>query len=369
MEVRQINKLEILMKGQKKAEIRIYGIIGESWASDVTAEGVNWELDQLTDVEEIDVRINSRGGSLIAGCAIYNSLKRHKAKINVFIDGICGSVATVIAMAGDTVVMSKVSMFMIHNPYMVGVEGNAEELREKANLLEQMREVSVEAYMTKVKITREVLLEKMDASTWMLATEALADGFITHIENESNTKMCIENNILMLGEEQLNIDDFIGLKTFLEKENVKNQILNKQKNTKDGENKMNYEEWKKANPNMYQQVIEEGVQLERTRISQLEKIEQQAGSSLACIQEAKFINPVMATDEGLMAKVLQEVKTVAVKKEEKPKATFDELLLKIKDATMANTDATILDGMTKEEIEEKASEDKIDRMLTYTEEV
>ena len=223
-----MNLLNAVMMGNKKAEIRIYGVIGEGWFADATPEDINSELDALGDIREIDVRINSRGGGVFAGCAIYNILKRHPAKINIYIDGICASIATVVAMAGDTIHMSKVSMMMIHNPYYGMTSGGAKDLREQADNLDKFREVSVEAYLTKVNITRDELIEKMEATTWMTAKTAKEHGFITNIENESKAQMSLENNMLMCGtEEVLNVSDFKNLEAFLERENIKNSMKKK----------------------------------------------------------------------------------------------------------------------------------------------
>ena len=363
--------LNAVMMSKNKAEIRMYGVIGEGWMADVTPEDINRELDALGDITEIDVRINSRGGGVFAGCAIYNSLKRHKAKINMFIDGICASIATVIAMAGDTIHMSKVSMMMIHNPYYGWTSGEASELRKQADELDQFRETSIEAYLTKVNITREDLIEKMDETTWMTAKEALKDGFISNIENDSKAQMSFQNNMLMCGSEEINISDFKNLDSFLNRENIKNSMKKQVKpqninlkNTK-GVEKMNLEQLMQEHPDLYKQIVQVGVNQERERIQNLETIEQRAGRSLECVQKAKFETPLEATNQELMTDILQEMATQPKnsEKQSKPENKMNILLNKIDDAKESGVQGPVLDGMTSEEIKEKQYTDEIDDIV------
>lgn len=174
----QINK-----KTDKKGEIFIYGdIVSEEWfANEVTAPGFKQQLDELGNVSEIDVHINSSGGNVFEGHAIYNMLKMHKAKINIYIDALAASIASVIAMSGDTIFMHKNSFLMIHNSWIVTV-GNAKELRDTADLLDKTDEASNQAYLDRaLNISEEELKELLDAETWLTASEALEKGFIDEI--------------------------------------------------------------------------------------------------------------------------------------------------------------------------------------------
>ncbi|WP_169712881.1 head maturation protease, ClpP-related [Psychrilyobacter atlanticus] len=363
--------LNAVMMSKTKAEIRMYGVIGEGWMADVTPEDINRELDALGDITEIDVRINSRGGGVFAGCAIYNSLKRSKAKVNMFIDGICASIATVVVMAGDTIHMSKVSMMMIHNPYYGWTSGEARELRKQADELDQFRETSIEAYLTKVNIPRETLIEKMDETTWMTAKEALKDGFITDIENDSKAQMSFQNNMLMCGDEEINVSDFKNLDSFLNRENLKNSMKKKlepkNKNLKNtqGVEKMDLNQLMQEHPDLYKQIVQVGVNQERERIQNLETIEQRAGRSLECVQKAKFETPLEATNQELMTDVLQEMATQPKNTEKQPNAQnkMEILLNKIDDAKAGGVQDQVLDGMTQEEIKEKQEKDEIDDIV------
>src|SRR5690606_20024488 len=104
--------------------------------------------EKLGRVETLNVFINSPGGSVFQGQAIYNILKRQKARVNVYIDGLAASIASVIAMAGDTIFMPKNAMMMVHNPWTFSI-GNAQDLRKEADTLDKIRETLIEAYLSK----------------------------------------------------------------------------------------------------------------------------------------------------------------------------------------------------------------------------
>ena len=118
-------------KRGKKAEIALYGTIGETFFDDgITAKRFIEELNELKDVDSIDLRINSMGGDVFEGVTIYNRLKEYKATINVYVDGLAASIASVIAMAGDTVTMGEGSFMMVHSP-MTGVFWQPKRLTRK----------------------------------------------------------------------------------------------------------------------------------------------------------------------------------------------------------------------------------------------
>lgn len=173
-----------LIRTQEKATINIYGDI-TSWPwldSDVSAANLSQKLEEMGDVSEIDVYINSYGGEVAEGVAIYNALKRHKAKVTTYCDGFACSIASVIFMAGDERVMMNPSMLMIHNAW-TWANGNAEELRKQADDLEKITQLSVDIYKAHSTLSEEEIKEKMDAETWILASEALEWGFATAIDS------------------------------------------------------------------------------------------------------------------------------------------------------------------------------------------
>lgn len=165
-----------------KAALYIYGDI-TSWPwleSDVSSYNLSKQLEQLGDVDEIDVYINSYGGEVAEGLAIYSALKRHKAKVTTWCDGFACSIASVIFMAGDTRIMSNASLLMIHNAW-TRASGNANELRKQADDLDTITQASINAYMEKVNISEDELKELLDEEKWLSPQEALGKGFATMI--------------------------------------------------------------------------------------------------------------------------------------------------------------------------------------------
>lgn len=166
-------------------ELYIYSTVeSDRWwkESETSAAHFRDMLAEHSDAKEIKVYINSLGGSVMEGIAIYNQLKRHAAKKIVYIDGFACSIASVIAMAGDTVIMPKNTVMMIHNAWTIAM-GNAAELRKAADDLEIINHASKQAYLEKSggKITEEKLTELLDAETYLTAEQCielgLADSF------------------------------------------------------------------------------------------------------------------------------------------------------------------------------------------------
>lgn len=168
-----------------EANINIYGDI-TSWAweelGEYSAVILSRQLAELgDDVSKINVYINSYGGEVAEGLAIYNALKRHKAKVVTYCDGFAASIASVIFMAGDERIMNDSSLLMIHNAWSYGM-GNAEELRKQADDLDKITQASVIAYKAHSTLSEAEIKELMDNETWILPDEALEYGFATTIE-------------------------------------------------------------------------------------------------------------------------------------------------------------------------------------------
>lgn len=165
-------------KGDKSATIRIYEPIG-GWFG-VSAAEFAAEVAAL-DVDTIDLRLNSGGGSVFDGIAIHNTLLAHRARIDVTVDGVAASIASVIAMAGDSVTMGAGTRMMIHNP-SAGVIGQASDLRQIANLLDEIGKDIAGFYAARGGKDVAHWLDLMDAETWYSAQEAvdagLADGVL-----------------------------------------------------------------------------------------------------------------------------------------------------------------------------------------------
>lgn len=179
----------------KTADIYIYGDI-TSWPwyeEDVSSYTLAKELQSLgDDTENINVYINSYGGEVAEGLAIYNALKRHKAKVTTYADGFACSIASVIFSAGDERVMSNASLLMIHNAWTY-TAGNANELKKQAEDLEKITQASINAYMNIVNITEDELKKMLDNETWIDSNEALEIGFATQVILKNEKAVASQN--------------------------------------------------------------------------------------------------------------------------------------------------------------------------------
>lgn len=169
-------------KKQNQLELLMYDQIGGGFFSDgITAKDVKSQLDAAGDVTRIVVRINSPGGSVFEGVAIYNLLKQHGAPIDVYVDGVAASIASVIAMAGTTVTMGEGAMLMIHNAF-TGTVGNAKDLRKTADLLDKVDVTTITpAYLNRSNKSAEDLAAMMADETWLSAQEAVEMGFADNV--------------------------------------------------------------------------------------------------------------------------------------------------------------------------------------------
>lgn len=168
-------------------EILIYSDIGpEEWGG-LSAKAVKAQLDKMQDAEEITVRINSPGGDVFDGFAIYNLLAQHPAKIHVKVDGYAASAASVIAMAGDTREVAANALVMIHNPWTLAV-GDSAGMRKTADLLDQIKDSIITTYKAHSSLDEEEIAALMDAETWFDAQGAMDAGFATAITGKSEGK-------------------------------------------------------------------------------------------------------------------------------------------------------------------------------------
>lgn len=167
------------------SEILLYGpIAGESswWGDEVTPKNFAADLESLGG-RDVTVRINSGGGDVFAAHAIHNQLVAYKGRVTVVIDGLAASAATIIAVAGDRIIMPANALFMIHNP-AIGLSDyyGADELLKAAEALNTIKGSIVAAYRKRCKASAEELAAMMDAETWMGAAECLEKGFVDEIQ-------------------------------------------------------------------------------------------------------------------------------------------------------------------------------------------
>jgi ATP-dependent Clp protease, protease subunit len=187
-------------KSNGKGELSIYGDISDVkwWDEDVTPKDIDEKLKDLNDCTEIDIYINSYGGSVFAGQAIATMLDRCKATKTVHIDGIAASMASVIAMCGDKIIMPDNALMMIHKPSSCAC-GNADDLRKAADMLDKAEETLVILYMRHFNKSESELKELLAAETWLTADEALGYGLINEkseaIEMAASAKGLVFNKL------------------------------------------------------------------------------------------------------------------------------------------------------------------------------
>ena len=164
-----------------EAEVVIYSAIGEDYWGDgnmVSAKAFSEELKKIPDtVKTINVRINSPGGDVFQGIAIYNRLKQHKAKKVVHIDGLAASIASIIALAGDEIVIGEGALYMIHLPWTFAM-GNRTDLDNSINRLMDVEEQMLGIYAKRTGLDRNEIRSMLENETWMSADEAIEKGFV-----------------------------------------------------------------------------------------------------------------------------------------------------------------------------------------------
>jgi ATP-dependent Clp protease protease subunit len=167
--------------------LEVYDVIGADFFGDgITASAVSDAIAQAGQHDSVALRINSPGGDAFEGVAIYNVLKNHGKPVNVYVDGLAASAASIIAMAGDTICMGTGSMLMIH-PAQGMAMGDAKAVREFADTLDQVSASIADIYVERTKNTKKSVTEMMNAETWMSAKEAVKNGFATSVADNAKT--------------------------------------------------------------------------------------------------------------------------------------------------------------------------------------
>lgn len=212
-------------------EILLYGpIAGESswWGDEVTPKAFAEDLESLNG-KDVTVRINSGGGDVFAAHAIHNQLIAYKGKVTVVIDGLAASAATIIAIAGDRIIMPSNALFMIHNP-AIGLSDyyGAEELAKAVEALNTIKESIVAAYRKRCKVSADELAAMMDAETWMGAAECLKKGFVDEIQG--SVSPVLNGNSLVVNSVNFDIKHFKNqdaLKSCINKKTVEVKNMSK----------------------------------------------------------------------------------------------------------------------------------------------
>lgn len=178
-----------------KARLDFYGdICGDMWDKwvddDKCPTDVSAFLAQIDNNEELEIHINSGGGSVFGGIAIYNQLKRHNGETIAYIDGLAASIASIIPLACDRIIINSSAQYMIHKPSM-RASGDANELRKNADLLDLAQQSITEIYMTRAKdgVSIEKISDMINRETWLIGSQA-AEYFDFEVENVGEMSAC-----------------------------------------------------------------------------------------------------------------------------------------------------------------------------------
>nr|DAS38546.1 MAG TPA: Putative ATP dependent Clp protease [Caudoviricetes sp.] len=347
---------------EKSAELILYGSIGhdEDW-DDISDKAFKQDIENLGDVENITLHINSPGGSVFSAVAIANTLKNHKAKVVANIDGLAASAATIITSACDVVRMPKNALFMIHNPITFAY-GNNQDMEKTLDMLNKVKNSIIETYLYKTNTDKETLSRQlMNDETWMDAETAKEYGFIDEILDEEIEKEFVENK-LIINNMAFDISKFkifkaektnksqditplnITINSTGNAENIADEIKNilNSGNNKKEEEKMTLEELKNKFPELYGQVFNEGkeagISKENERMKAIDEMKISNYPDL--VENAKYTEKIEANE--LAMKIL--------KKQNEEKA---EKLKGLKNESQNNFIPPVANNGTEEKVETK----------------
>lgn len=218
-------------ENEEEIDLRIDGDIAmddDFWSmlfgmESVTPKGFMSELSQYKG-KDINVWINSYGGDVYAASRIYTALKEHKGNVKVKIDGVAISAASVIAMAGDEVLMSPTSILMIHNPWG-NFQGEAKDLRHGADVLDEVKDTIINAYQLKSKKSRGKISQMMDEETWMSCKKAVSEGFVDGMLYSESKEEPTQNSFMF---SRFGIQNYVNdrTKSFIEQYNKRFKEIN-----------------------------------------------------------------------------------------------------------------------------------------------
>lgn len=252
-------------------DVELYGVVqSDGWWEEGTCKSVLSKLQGLTETQEICLHINSVGGEVPEGIALYNRLKSLPNKKIVIIEGLAASIASIVAMVGDEIHMALGSQIMIHNPATFAY-GDADEMSKAAELLEKVKENLIDVYASRVKISRDELAEMMDNETWLNAVEAKEKGFCTSIDESLEMVACVNADKLIVNGLSMPIKALNGLPidTYTVEEGGENMGT---KNTSEPQKALTVEMLMAEHEDIYNAVFEAGVVAERSRLQALDEI-------------------------------------------------------------------------------------------------
>lgn len=179
-------KLENAVESSGNSTLILEGVISSEswWGDEVTPQAFREELKSMSG-DKLTVIINSGGGDVFAGVSIYNALRELDAEVTVRVDGLAASIASIIAMAGDKIVMSPGSMMMIHKP-SVFAAGNADELEKALEMLNKVEESLIPIYTERTGLSTEKIVQMLEAETWLTAEESVQFGFADEVAKSTS---------------------------------------------------------------------------------------------------------------------------------------------------------------------------------------
>jgi ATP-dependent Clp protease protease subunit len=168
----------------KEGNLYLYDTIGDGWFGGISPQAIVDSLKDMDDVKVLNIYINSPGGNVFDANAIYENIKRHKAKKIVYVDGLAASAASVLAMVGDEIHMSSGGMMMIHDPWSMAI-GSKKDMLDAAEMLDKVRDTLIDRYAARTKQSKKQISDWMEAETWMDAKEAEERGFVDDITEDA----------------------------------------------------------------------------------------------------------------------------------------------------------------------------------------
>ncbi|MFD2385013.1 head maturation protease, ClpP-related [Paenibacillus xanthanilyticus] len=261
------------------AELTIYAPIEDEeswWYDSVSPKGVMRALKGMGNVSDITVRINSPGGSVFAGLAIYQYLKDHSAKVTVRVDGLAASAASIIAMAGDNIIMGTGAMIMIHNPWTIAM-GEAKDFRETADVLDKIAESLISVYQERTGKEGDELKAMLDASTWLTADDAITKGFADEVDRKLKVSASIKNGIATFNNQRFDLRAFASIPELPEEDDEPAE--HEEEHIEEDDTVKDLEELKAKHPELYKAAIAAGEAAERTRITDLNALADAPGAA------------------------------------------------------------------------------------------
>lgn len=305
--------LNMYVYGEIKGQKTLFGNENDA----ITSAFVK-DLSNHPNAEVINVYINSPGGEVFAANSVMRQLKAHNAKVNVFVDGLAASAATVIAMAGDVVNMSRSSLMMIHNP-LTSVRGNAADMKKAIGVLNKVKGTLLATYKEKTGLEEDVLSALMDAESWLDADEALAYNFIDKIIEDVE-----EEEVDALLEDNEDCFQFKGVSfafsNVVNPEGLKAKLNFTQENkttNQGGNNHMSFEEFMATLTPEQQELVKANITVQDTtdsgRLSELsdkvDTLTQENAELKAQLATATTVTTLSA-EETLLATMTEEAKAL-----------------------------------------------------------